>query len=75
MIRLMTMSLWNAVWKPLKCASHVSEVGRVAVRDSNIHVYSLYGLGFGSDVTIVVRLDEPTDRTTAGGRVAALYNR
>ena len=71
----MMMSLWNAVWKPLKWVSHVSEVGRVGVRDSNIHVYSLYGLGFGSDVTIVVRLDEPTDRTTAGGRVAALYNR
>ena len=75
MIRLMMMSLWNAVWKPRRFASRVSEVGRVGVRDSNIHVYSLYGLGFGSDVTIVVRLDEPTDRTTAGGRVAALYNR
>ena len=71
----MMMSLWNAVWKPLKCVSHVSEVGRVGVRDSNVYVYSLYGLGFGSDVTIVVRLDEPTDRTTAGGRVEALYNR
>ena len=59
MIRSMMMSLWNAVWKPLKCVSHVSEVGRVGVRDSNVYVYSLYGLGFGSDVTVVVRLDEP----------------
>ena len=63
MIRLMMMSLWNAVWKPLKCASHVSEVGRVGVRDSNVYVYSLYGLGFGSDVTIVVRLGEGLDRS------------
>ena len=60
----MMRNLWNAVWKPLKCVSHVSEVGRVGVRDSNVYVYSLYGLGFGSDVTIVVRLDEPTDRVT-----------
>ena len=43
--------------------SHVSEVGRVGVRDSNIHVYSLYGLGFGSDVTVVVRLGEGLDRS------------
>ena len=71
----MMMSLWNAVWKPRRFVSRVSEVGCVGVRDSNVYVYSLYGLGFGSDVTIVVRLDEPTDRTTAGGRVAALYNR
>ena len=75
MIRSMMTSLWNAVWKPLKCVSHVSEVGRVGVRDSNVYVCCAHGLGFGSDVTIVVRLDEPTDRTTAGGRVAALYNR
>ena len=71
----MMMNLWNAVWKPRRFVSHVSEVGRVGVRDSKIYDYSLYGVGFGSDVTIVVRLDEPTDRTTAGGRVAALYNR
>ena len=45
--------------------SRVSEVGRVGVRDSDVYVYSLYGLGFGSDVTIVVRLDEPSDRVTA----------
>ena len=63
MIRSMMMSLWNAVWKPLKCVSHVSEMGRVGVCDSNIHVYSLYGLGFGSDVTIVVRLGEGLDRS------------
>ena len=57
MIRSMMMSLWNAVWKPLKCVSHVSEVGRVGVRDSNVYVCCAHGLGFGSDVTIVVRLD------------------
>ena len=57
MIRLMMMSLWNAVWKPLKCVSHVSEEGRVGVRDSNVYVCCAHGLGFGSDVTIVVRLD------------------
>ena len=61
MIRLMMMRLWNAVWKPLKCVSHVSEVGRVGERDSNVYVCCAHGLGFGSDVTIVVRLDEPTD--------------
>ena len=61
MIRLMMMSLWNAVWKPLKCVSHVSEVGRVGVRGSNVLVCCVHGLGVGSDVTIVVRLDEPTD--------------
>ncbi len=57
----MMMNLWNAVWKPRRFVSRVSEVGRVGVRDSNVYVYSLYGLGFGSDVTVVVRLDEPTD--------------
>ena len=58
MIRLTMRNLWNAVWNTPKRASHVSEVGRVAVRDSNVHVYCAHGLGFGSDVTIVVRLDE-----------------
>ena len=55
--------------------SRVSEVGCVDVRDSNVLVCCAHGLGFGSGVTIVVRLDEPTDRTSTGGRVAALYNR
>ncbi len=37
--------------------SRVSEVGRVGVRDSDVLVCCARGLGFGSDVTIVVRLD------------------
>ena len=58
MIRFKMRNLWNAVWKTPKCASHVSEglVGLPAV-DGNVRVHSLYGLGFGSDVTVVVRLD------------------
>ena len=59
MIRFKMRNLWNAVWKTPKCASHVSKglVGLSAV-DGNVRVYSLYGLGFGSDVTVVVRLDD-----------------
>ena len=54
----MMRNFWNAVWKPLKYASRVSKglVGLPAV-DGDVRVYSLYGLGFGSDVTVVVRLD------------------
>jgi hypothetical protein len=39
--------------------SRVSEglVG-VPVVDGDVRVYSLYGLGFGSDVTVVVGLDD-----------------
>jgi len=46
------------VLRLLRCVSRVSEglVG-VPVVDSNVRVYSVYGLGFGSDVTVVVRLD------------------
>ena len=47
----------------LRCVSRASEgvdVVRGGVRA--VYVYSLYGLGFGSDVTIVVRLDEGLDR-------------
>ena len=64
MIRFTMRNLWNAVWKPLKCASRVSE-GLVDVRvlGDPVHVYCLYGLGFGSDVTIVVRLGESLDRS------------
>jgi hypothetical protein len=52
------MSLWSAASKTRKFASRVSK-GLVGVRavDGNVRVYSLYGLGFGSDVTIIVRLD------------------
>ena len=62
MIRFKMRNLWNAVWKTPKCASHVSKglVGLPAV-DGNVRVYSLYGLGFGSDVTVVVRLDGTVD--------------
>jgi len=55
-------NLWNAVWKTPKYASHVSEgVGDVRDDLCPVRVCCLYGLGFGSDVTIVVRLDEPSD--------------
>jgi len=37
----------------------------VPAAGGGIHVYSLYGLGFGSDVTVVVRLNEPVDGVTA----------
>ena len=57
-------NLWSAVSSLLRCASRVSKglVGVPAV-DSNVRVYSLYGLGFGSDVTVAVRLDEGLDRS------------
>ena len=52
---------WSAVSSRLRCVSRVSEgVGVVRGGDSNVRVYSFYGLGFGSDVTVVVRLDEPS---------------
>mgnify|MGYP005821654935 CR=1 FL=1 len=61
-IRFTVRSLWSAVSKTRRFASRVSEgpVGVPAV-GGNVHVYSLYGLGFGSDVTVVVRLDGPSD--------------
>jgi hypothetical protein len=49
---------WCAVWKRLRCVSRASEVVGVGAGDSNVLVCSFYGLGFGSDVTVVVRLDE-----------------
>ena len=39
----------------------IEGVGVDCSGDGAVRVYSLYGLGFGSDVTIVVRLDEPSD--------------
>ena len=40
--------------------SRVSEgVGVVRRCDDHVRVCCVHGLGFGSDVTIVVRLDEP----------------
>jgi hypothetical protein len=59
------------VWKPRRFASRVSE-GLVGLRPvgGDVRVYSVYGLGFGSDVTVVVRLDESLDRSGSlyGGR-------
>ena len=52
-------NLWSAVWKPLRCASHASEVGGSYCGSGGVYVYRLFGLGFGSDVTVVVRVDEP----------------
>jgi len=44
----------------LRSASHVSEgVDHVRGGVRPVRVYCAHGLGFGSDVTIVVRLDEP----------------
>jgi len=51
-------NLWSAGWKTLRFASHVSE-GVDSVWDGvrPVRVCCLYGLGFGSDVAVVVRLD------------------
>ena len=56
------MSLWSAGWRTRRFVSRVSEGGGV-VRggDGDVRVYCVYGLGFGSDVTIVVRLGEGLD--------------
>ena len=52
-------NLWSAAWRTLRCAKHASRpLGGVRRDRSHVRVYSLYGLGFGSDVTIVVGLDE-----------------
>ena len=41
-----------------RCASRVSKgLVDVPVAGGDVRVYSLYGLGFGSDVTVVARLD------------------
>jgi len=56
-------NLWSAVWKHLRCVSRASEgVDLVRRRHGAVRVYCAHGLGFGSDVTIVVRLDEGLDR-------------
>jgi hypothetical protein len=53
------MSRWCAVLRTLRCASRVSE-GVGVVRDDLclVRVCCFYGLGFGSDVAVVVRVDE-----------------
>ena len=56
--RLTMRNLWSAVWKTRRFASRVSEgLGVVRGGDDPVRVYCVYGLGFGSDVTVVVRLD------------------
>jgi hypothetical protein len=57
LIRLPMMSRLYAALKTLRCASRASEVDGFGVRDNRVFVYSVCGLGFGSDVTIVVQLD------------------
>ena len=57
-IRFTARNLWSAVSKTRRFASRVSEgLVDVPVFGGDVRVYSLYGLGFGSDVTVVVRLD------------------
>ena len=51
-------NLWSAVLRLLRCATRASEVGGVGAGDGNVLVCSLHGLGFGSSVTVVVRVDE-----------------
>ena len=57
MIRFKMRNLWNAVWKTPKYASHASEMDGFGIRDGSVLVCSLHGLGFGSAVTVVVRVD------------------
>ena len=64
-IRFMALSLtsrWCAVWRTLSRVSRAGEgVGGVRGCDGPVRVYCLHGLGFGSDVTVVVRLGEGLD--------------
>ena len=60
-IRFMALSLmnrWSAALRTLRCATRASEVVGVGAGDGNVSVYSVHGLGFGSTVTVVVRLDD-----------------
>jgi hypothetical protein len=60
-IRFMALSLtsrWCAVWRLLSRVSRAGEgVGGVRGCDGPVRVCCLHGLGFGSDVTVVVRVD------------------
>ena len=50
------------VWRTLSRVSRAGEgVGGVRGCDGPVRVYCLHGLGFGSDVTVVVRLGEGLD--------------
>jgi hypothetical protein len=57
MIRFKMRNLWNAVWKTPRYASRASEVDSIGIRDGRVLVCSLHGLGFGSAVTVIVRVD------------------
>jgi hypothetical protein len=59
------MSRWSAGWRTRRFVSRASEVDGVGVRDGNVLVCSVHGLGFGSSVTVVVRVDESSERVTA----------
>ena len=62
-IRFMALSLtsrWCVVWRLLSRVSRAGEssaVGGVCLGDGPVRVCCLHGLGFGSDVTVVVRVD------------------
>ena len=64
-IRFMALSLtsrWSVVWRTLSRVSRAGEgVGGVRGCDGPVRVCCLHGLGFGSDVTVVVRLGEGLD--------------
>jgi len=59
------MSRWSAGWRTRRFVSRASEVVGVGVCDSDVLVCSVHGLGFGSAVTVVVRLDESSKRVAA----------
>jgi len=49
---------WCVVWRLLSRVRLAGEgVGGVRGRDGSVRVCCLHGLGFGSDVTVVVRVD------------------
>ena len=64
-IRFMALSLmsrWSAVLRLLSRVRLAGEgVGGVRGCDGPVRVCCLHGLGFGSDVTIIVRLDGTVD--------------
>jgi len=58
---LMLTWCWSVVLRILsrvRLAGESSAVGGVRGCDGPVRVCCLYGLGFGSDVTVVVRLDD-----------------
>ena len=58
---LMLTWCWSVVLRILsrvRLAGESSAVGGVCLGDRPVRVYCLYGVGFGSDVTVVARLDD-----------------